>query len=179
MISENELEQLALTWFQDSGWEFRHGPDIASDGDTPERADYRQAILPGRLLDELWRLNPQVPEAVLDEVLHRLTKPGQLSLIQNNRDFHEALRDGVPVEYDQGGEKRGDRVRLIDFTQPERNRFLVVNQFTIQGVRHTRRPDIVVFINGLPLAGIELKNPADESADIWEAYDQLQTYKTR
>lgn len=176
-MNEQQLEQLCLSWFQDSGWEFVHGPDIAPDGDTPERTDYRQVLLPDRVLETLRRLNRQVPAVVLDEVLHSLTKPDQPSLIQNNRDFHEALRDGVSVEYDQGGEKRGDRVRLIDFTQPERNRFLIVDQFTIQGARHTRRPDIVVFINGLPVAVIELKNLADEQTDIWAAFNQLQTYK--
>src|SRR5712692_7943789 len=106
-MNEQQLERLCLSWFQDSGWEFRHGPDISPDGSTPERIDYRQVLLPSRVLDALQRLNPQVPEAVLDEVVHRLAKPDQLSLIQNNRAFHEALLDGVPVEYDQGNEKRG------------------------------------------------------------------------
>lgn len=177
VITEDHLEQLCLTWFQDSGWDFLYGPDIAPDGDTPERPDYRQTLLPGRVLEALQRLNPQVPQTVLDDVLHRLAKPEQLSLIQNNRAFHDLLRDGVQVEYDQDGEKRGDCVRLIEFTQPERNRFLVVNQFTVQGTRHTRRPDIVAFINGLPVAVIELKNLADEQTDIWTAFNQLQTYK--
>ena len=179
MITEDHLEQLCLTWFQDSGWDFLYGPDIAPDGDTPERPDYRQTLLPGRVLEALQRLNPQVPQTVLDDVLHRLAKPEQLSLIQNNRAFHDMLRDGVPVEYNQNGEKRGDRVQLIDFTQPERNRYLVVNQFTVQGARHTRRPDIVAFINGLPVAVIELKNLADEQTDIWAAFNQLQTYKAK
>lgn len=177
VITENYLEQLCLTWLQDSGWDYLYGPNIAPDGGTPERSDYRQSLLPSRVLEALQRLNPQVPQTVLDEVLHRLAKPEQLSLIQNNRAFHDLLRDGVAVEYDQGGEKRGDRVRLIDFTQPGRNRFLIVNQFTVQGTRHTRRPDIVAFINGLPVAVIELKNLADEQADIWAAFNQLQTYK--
>jgi type I restriction enzyme, R subunit len=176
-MNEQQLERLCLSWFQDAGWEFVHGSDIALDGGTPERIDYRQVLLPGRVLDTLRRLNPQVPEAILDGVLHRLAKPDQPSLIQNNRAFHEALLDGIPMEYDQGGEKRGDRVRLIDFAQSDRNRFLVVNQFTIQGTRQTRRPDIVVFINDLPVAVIELKNLADAQTDIWAAFNQLQTYK--
>lgn len=177
MITENELETLALTWFQDSGWEYRQGPDIAPDGETPEREDYRQILLAGRLKESLHRLNPDIPEAVLDEVLHQIAKPGHPSLILNNRAFHEALLDGVPVVVEIDGVKRGDRARLIDFEHPEQNRFLVVNQFTVQGTKQPRRPDLVCFINGLPIAVIELKNPAAEQADIWSAFNQLETYK--
>ncbi len=177
MITEDHLEQLALTWFQDAGWEYRFGPDIAPDGDTPERADYRQVLLPGRLHEALRRLNPDVPDAVLEEVLHRVAKLHEPSVIQNNRRFHEALLDGVPVEVEIAGVKRGDRVRLIDFEHPEQNRFLVVNQYTVQGTKQPRRPDLVCFINGIPIAVIELKNPATEQADIWSAFNQLETYK--
>ncbi|MBU0594213.1 MAG: type I restriction endonuclease subunit R [Gammaproteobacteria bacterium] len=177
MITEDQLEQLALTWFQDCGWEYRHGPDIAPDGDTPERADYRQVLLQERLLEALRRLNPDVPDAVLGEVLHRVAKLHEPSLIQSNRSFHEALLDGVPVEVQRDGEKRGDRVRLIDFEHPDQNRFLVVNQFTVQGTKQPRRPDLVCFINGIPIAVIELKNPALAQADIWSAFNQLETYK--
>jgi type I restriction enzyme R subunit len=177
MITENELEKLALTWFQDTGWEYRYGPDLAPDGDAPERTDYRQVLFMDRLMEALRRLNPNVPNPVLEEVLHRIAKPGHPSLVLNNRSFHEALLDGLPVEVEQAGEKRGDRVRLIDFETPERNRYLVVNQYTVQGTRQPRRPDLVCFINGLPIAVIELKNPAVEQADIWSAFNQLQTYK--
>jgi type I restriction enzyme R subunit len=177
MITEDHLEQLALTWFQDSGWEYVYGPDIAPDGDAPERADYRQVILPGRLLDALRRLNPTIPGAVLDEVVHRVGKLHEPSLLKSNRTFHELLLDGVAVEVETDGVKRGDRVRLMDFEQTELNQFLVVNQFTIQGVKQPRRPDLVCFINGLPIAVIELKNPAAEQADIWSAFNQLDTYK--
>ena len=177
MITEDHLEQLALTWFQDAGWEYRHGPDIAPDGDTPERADYRQVLLQGRLFDALRRLNPDVPDAVLDEVLHRVAKLHEPSVIQSNRSFHEALLDGLAVIVETNGEKRGDRVRLIDFEHPEQNRFLVVNQFTVQGAKQPRRPDLVCFINGIPIAVIELKNTASEQADIWSAFNQLETYK--
>jgi type I restriction enzyme R subunit len=177
MLSENELEALALTWFQDSGWEYRHGPDIAPDGETPERADYRQVLLSGRLREALDRLNPGVPEAVLDEVLHRLQRLHEPTLTQSNRRFHEALIDGLPAEVEQGGVKRGDRVRLIDFEHPQVNRYLVVNQYTVQGTKQPRRPDLVCFVNGLPIALIELKNPGAEQADIWSAFNQLDTYK--
>ena len=149
MITENEIETLALTWFQDSGWEFRHGPDLAPDGETPERTDYRQVVFASRLREALQRLNPGVPEAVLDEVLHRVVKLQEPSLVQSNRRFHEALIDGLPVDVEQDGVKRGDRVRLIDFEQQQANRYLVVNQYTVQGTRQPRRPDLVCFINGL------------------------------
>jgi len=177
MITENELEKIALTWFQDTGWEYRYGPDLAPEGETPERGDYRQVLLPDRLLKAMCRLNPNIPEPILEEVLSRIAKPGHPSLILNNRNFHEALLDGLPVEVEQAGEKRGDRVRLMDFEVPERNRYLVVNQYTVQGTRQPRRPDLVCFINGLPIVVIELKNPAVEQADIWSAFNQLQTYK--
>jgi len=177
MITEDHLEQLALTWFQDSGWEYCYGPDIAPDGTAPERADYRQVVLAVRLLDALRRLNPDIPEVVLDEVVHRVGKLHEPSLIQSNRVFHELLLDGVAVEVEVDGVKRGDRVRLMDFEHPENNRFLVVNQFTIQGIKQPRRPDLVCFINGLPIAVLELKNPATEQADIWSAFNQLETYK--
>lgn len=177
MITENRLEALALTWFQDTGWEYRHGADIAPDGDTPERTDYRQVLLQGRLHEALHRLNPDVPDAVLEEVLHRVAKLREPSVIQSNRRFHETLLDGVPVEVEIDGVKRGDRVRLIDFEHPENNFFLVVNQFTVQGTKQPRRPDLVCFINGIPIAVIELKNTASEQADIWSAFNQLETYK--
>ncbi|MCB1599967.1 MAG: type I restriction endonuclease subunit R [Rhodanobacteraceae bacterium] len=176
-MTEDQLEQLALTWFQDAGWEYRHGPDLAPDGETPERSDYRQVVLTGRLREALQRLNPGVPDSVLDEVLHRATKLHEPLLIQNNRRFHEALVDGLPVEVEQDGHKRGDRVRLVDFEHPQANRWLVVNQFTVQGSKQPRRPDLVCFVNGLPIAVIELKNPAAEQADIWSAFNQLDAYK--
>src|SRR3569623_1565490 len=175
--SEEKLEQLTLNWFQDTGWEYRHGPDIAPDCDTPERTDYRQVLLQGRLHEALHRLNPDVSDSVLEEVLQRVAKLREPSVIQSNRRFHETLLDGVPVEVEIDGVKRGDRVRLMDFERPENNLFLVVNQFTAQGTKQARRPDLVCFINGIPIAVIELKNTASEQADIWSAFRQLETYK--
>ncbi len=176
-MTEDDLEQLTLAWFQDTGWDYRHGPDIAPDGETPERDDYRQILLSGRLRAALHRFNPGISEAALDDVVHQMAKPGLPSLILNNRGFHEALLEGVPVEVEIDGEKRGDRVRLIDFEHPERNDFLVVNQFTVPGTKQPRRPDLVCFINGIPIAVIELKNTTSEQADIWAAFNQLETYK--
>lgn len=178
MLTEDTLEQLALTWFQDSGWEYRHGSDIALDGETPERTDYRQVVLTGRLREALHRLNPGVPTSVLDDVLHRVMALHEPSLLLSNRRFHEALIDGLPVEVETDGEKRGDRVRLIDFDDARANRWLVVNQFTVLGSKQPRRPDLVCFVNGLPIAVIELKNLSDEAADIWTAFNQLGVYKS-
>ncbi|WP_428425786.1 type I restriction endonuclease subunit R [Methylibium sp.] len=178
-MSEDELERLCLTWFQDVGWTFRHGPDIAPDAQSPVRKDWREVVLSSELETALTQLNPQTPPVVLQEAAALVSRPDQPSLLQNNRRLHELLCDGVPVEItDAQGLKRGDRVRLIDFDNPERNRFLVVNQFTVQGSKgKPRRPDLVCFINGLPIAVLELKNTASETADIWSAFNQLQTYK--
>ena len=179
MITEGQLEQLCLAWFAESGYDYVSGPTIAPDGATPERPDYKQILLAGRLLEALQRINPYIPIDTLHEhVVHLLGKPDSPVLIRNNYSFQKYLLDGVPVEYtDANDEKRSDSAQLIDFLNPTNNEFLVVNQFTIQGSKGNRRPDIVVFINGLPIAVIELKNPADEHADVWKAYDQLQTYK--
>ena len=176
-ITEAQLEQLCLQWFQDTGWSYAHGPDIAPEGDSPERADYRAVVLKNRLSQAVQRINPHLPPAVLDTVVHLVTTPDHPSLIQNNRTFHRLLMEGVPVEFTRDDKKEADHAQLIDFATPENNDFLVVNQFTISGTKQPRRPDIAVFINGLPLAVIELKNPRDENADVWTAYGQLQTYK--
>jgi len=179
MITEDQLEQLCLGWFREGDYEYAYGPDIAHDGEAPERADYRQTVLTGRLLDALERINPYIPKATLEEqVVHILTKPEHPVLIQNNRSFQRLLLDGVPVQYtNEDDKKKADHVQLIDFQNLDNNQFLVVSQFTVQGTKMNRRPDVVVFINGLPIAVIELKNLADESADVWDAYNQLQTYK--
>ncbi|MGB3968242.1 MAG: type I restriction endonuclease subunit R [Planctomycetota bacterium] len=177
MITEKELEEHALTWLQDVGWQYAFGPDLAPDGATPERTDYRQVLLQSRLLAALRRLNPDVPGTTLEEVAVRLTHPEHLSLAHDNRAFHTMLLDGVPTEFERDGRRVSDKVRLIDFARPAANDFLVCNQFTITGTARPRRPDILAFVNGIPLVDIELKNPADEETDVWEAWRQLQTYK--
>ena len=124
------------------------------------------------------RLNPRLPESAVEEVVHVVTKPEHPSLVQNNRAFHRYLMDGVLVEFTNAqGEKEAHYAQLVDFTWASRNDFLVVNQFTITGTKKPRRPDLVCFVNGLPLGLIELKNPADKQADVWKAFDQLQTYQ--
>jgi type I restriction enzyme, R subunit len=178
MIDENQLEQLAIQWFRDTGWSYAHGPEIAPEGSAPERADFREVVLRSRLAEAVARLNPAFPTATVDEVVNFVSKPEQPSLAQNNYNFHRLIIEGVAVNFtNSAGEADSDQARLVDFQEPKNNDFLVVNQFTVSGSKQPRRPDMVVFVNGLPLAVIELKNPADENADIWKAYDQLQTYK--
>jgi type I restriction enzyme R subunit len=179
MITEDQLEQLCLGWFFEGGYEYANGYDLAHDGIAPERGDYKQILLTGRLLDTLQRINPQIPVSTLEEqVVHVLSKPEHPVLIQKNRAFQQYLLEGMPIEYtDKNGDKQTDHVQIIDFHNPDNNQFLVVNQFTVKGTKMNRRPDLVVFINGLPIAVIELKNLSDENAGIWEAYNQLQTYK--
>jgi type I restriction enzyme R subunit len=178
MINEDQLEQLALTWFQETGWSYQPGPAIAPEAPASERADYRTVVLRGRLAAAVRRLNPKLPESAVEEVVHIVTTPDHPSLVQSNRALHRLLTDGVKIEFvNAAGQKETDYAQLIDFQNPANNDFLVINQFTITGTKKPRRPDIIVFVNGLPLAVVELKNPADVNADIWDAYGQLQTYK--
>lgn len=177
MMNEQELEDLCIRWFQEAGWQWVHGPDIAPDSDAPERADYRQVILHDRLLAALVRINPQIPVGALDQALHTVQTISEPQTVLRNRSFHRLVLSGVTVEFTDGETKKIDLAHLIDFSTPRNNEFLVVNQFTVTGSKQPRRPDIVVFINGLPLAVIELKNPSNEQTDVWDAFNQLQTYK--
>ena len=177
-ITEAEVEQAALFWLSALGWQVAHGPDIAPDTPNAERADYGQVALERRLRDSLAELNPGLPADALDDSFRRLTRPDGSTLEARNRAFHRMLVNGVEVEYrESGGRVRGDQVRVIDFDDPANNGWLAVNQLTVTENRNTRRADIVLFVNGLPLGIIELKNPADEDATIWTAYQQIQTYK--
>ncbi|MDD1621899.1 MAG: type I restriction endonuclease subunit R [Methylococcaceae bacterium] len=177
MMNEQQLENQCIAWFQETGWQFVHGPDIAPDGATPERADYRQVILRDRLLAALARINPHIPATALEQAVHAVQTISEPQAVMRNRSFHRLLLSGAVVEFSVGDEKKSDLVHLIDFANPRNNEFLVANQFTVTGVKQPRRPDLVAFINGLPLAVIELKNPANEQTDVWDAFNQLQTYK--
>ncbi len=176
-MTEDQLEQEALGWLADVGWQLRYGPDLAPDGHRPERANYRQVVLVERLRQAIAALNPGVPAAAREDALKQVLDLGTPALLAANRQFHRLLVNGVQVEYQVAGETRGDFVRLVDWAAPLHNEWLAVNQFSIQGQRHTRRPDIMLFVNGLPLVLLELKNPADLNADVWKAFHQLQTYK--
>ena len=176
-MTEDQLEQEALGWLVDVGWQVRYGPDLAPDGHRPERANYRQVVLVERLRHAIAALNPGVPAAAREDALKQVLDLGTPALLAANRQFHRLLVNGVQVEYQLAGETRGDFVRLVDWAAPLHNEWLAVSQFSVQGQRHTRRPDIVLFVNGLPLVLLELKNPADPHADVWKAFHQLQTYK--
>ena len=176
-IYESDIENASLDWFSDLGYTVLHGPDIAPDTPDAERSSYNEVILTRRLRDAVANLNPNIPAEAQEEAIRKVLNPDSHTLVQNNRAFHQMLVDGIEVEYRQlDGTIRGDRVRLIDFDIPENNDWLAVNQFTVVETSE-RRPDIVLFINGLPLAVIELKNPTDEKATILTAFRQIQTYK--
>ncbi|NIA10136.1 MAG: HsdR family type I site-specific deoxyribonuclease, partial [Nitrospiraceae bacterium] len=192
-IYESTVEESALAWFEELGWSVLHGPDIAPGEPAAERRSYSDVILRDRLESAIDSLNPDLPREAKEEALRKVLLLDSPSLVLNNRSFHKMLTDGIPVEYRRepspqpspdGRGRMGtesvityDAVRLVDFENPEANDWLVANQFTVVEGQHNRRPDIVVFLNGLPLAVIELKNPTDENATIESARKQLDTYK--
>ena len=185
-LTESEIESAALAWLAGLGYQTVFGPDIAPGMPGAERTDYSEVVLAQRLRDALAWLNPQVPADALEEAFRKLTLPDSPSLVVNNHVIHKYLVEGVPVEYQRAdGSIGGDLVRVLDYDEPENNEFLAVNQFTVVEGRGdsqfapTRRPDIVLFINGLPIAVMELKNAATENATVWTAFNQLQTYKTQ
>jgi type I restriction enzyme R subunit len=176
-MTEDQLEQETLAWLADVGYALANCPDIAFDGESPERADYKQTLLIQRLREAIARINPTIPTAAREDAFRQIQDLGIPAQLSANRHFHKLLVNGVPVQYQRDGETVGDFVHLVDWQNPAENDWLAVNQYTIKGARHTRRPDIILFVNGLPIVLIELKNPADENADVWKAFDQIQTYK--
>jgi type I restriction enzyme R subunit len=170
-FSESDVESAALEWLRAAGWQVAHGPEIAPGTAAAERADYGEVVLTRRLRDALARLNPRLPAEALEDAYRKLTRPEGAELLPRNRHVHRLLVDGVTVEYrDRDGAIRGAQARVIDFDDPANNDWLAVNQFTIVENKRERRPDVVLFVNGLPLAVIELKNAADEEATLWTAY---------
>ena len=179
-FTESTVEDAALAWLEASGWQVTHGPDIAPDMPGAERADYGEVVLVQRLRDALTRLNPDLPAEALEDAFRKLIRIDAPSLVEHNRLVHRMLVDGVNVEYRRpDGSIAGAQAQVIDYDNPDRNDWLAVNQFSVQEGQYTRRPDIVLFVNGLPLAVIELKNPADENATVESAYQQLQTYQAQ
>ncbi|MDA3499520.1 type I restriction endonuclease subunit R [Acinetobacter baumannii] len=176
-MNETQLENLCLDWFLDNGWEIVHGVDIAPDSSNPLRKDFNQVLLESDVQAAFERLNPHLPASCFEQVWQKLSKPESLDLVINNRAFHHMLLEGVPVTYKKQDDWVHDHAFLVDFNHVQQNRFVAVNQFTIQGTKQPRRPDIICFINGIPFAVLELKSPTDEQCDIWDAFNQLQTYK--
>lgn len=176
-MNETQLENLCLDWFLENGWEVVHGIDIAPDSSNPLRKDYKQVLIESDLHAAFERLNPHLPTSCFEQVWQKLSKPESLDLVINNRAFHRMLLEGVPVTYKKQDDWVHDHAFLVDFNHVHQNRFVAINQFTILGTKQPRRPDIICFINGIPFAVLELKSPTDENADIWDAFNQLQTYK--
>ena len=179
MVSEAEVEQVALCWLSSLGWQVAYGPDIAPDTPGAERDDFTQVVLEERLRDALFNLNPGLPASALGTGLRNLINADGPTLETRNRAFHKALTHGVtvPVRRDDGT-MSGEPATVVDFENPDNNDWLAVNQFTVKENQSTRRADIVLFLNGMPVGIIELKNPADENTDVWDAWQQLQTYES-
>lgn len=176
-MNETQLENLCLDWFSENGWEVVHGIDIAPESSNPLRKDYKQILIEADLQAAFERLNPHLPASCFEQVWQKLSKPESLDLVTNNRAFHRMLLEGVPVTYKKQDDWVHDHAFMVDFNHVHQNRFVAINQFTILGTKQPRRPDIICFINGIPFAVLELKSPTDENADIWDAFNQLQTYK--
>ncbi|WLI72859.1 type I restriction endonuclease subunit R [Halomonas alkalicola] len=176
-MTEDQLEQQCLRWFAEGGWEIAHGPDLAPDGEVPERGDYRQVLLLADLEAAIRRINPHLPQNAVEQAIAVVRKPESLDVAISNRTFHRLLLDGVPVEYKRDDRVIHDQAFLVDFGDLSANRFRAINQFTLEGAKQLRRPDVVCFINGLPLAMLELKSPGAENVSIWDAFHQVQTYK--
>lgn len=177
-FNESVVEQAALAWLNRLGWSVVQGLEIAPEEPRAERANYAQVVLEARLGDAIARLNPSLPVEALADAFRQLTRPPGADLSARNRAVHRLLVEGVTVEYRApDGAIRGAQARVLDFDDQHNNDWLAVNQFTVIENKHTRRPDVILFVNGLPLAVLELKNAADEDATIWTAYQQLQTYK--
>ena len=181
---ESTVEEASLAWLDDLGYQIAFGPDLACDGKHPERQNYQEVVLNERLQAALRQINPDLPASVLEEAFNQLTRLDQTSLLRNNHALHHLLVEGIPIDY-KGPDGRliSGRVWAIDWENIDQNDWLAVNQYTVeasyQNNKVNRRPDVVIFVNGLPLGVIELKNTADANATIWSAFNQLQTYKAQ
>jgi type I restriction enzyme R subunit len=172
------VEEAALAWLGSLGYRIKHGPEVAPGELAAERTNYSQIVLEDRLRQALARLNPDLPAQALDDAFRKLIRPEGPTLDTRNRAVHRMLVEGVTVEYRRlDGSIAGAQARVLDFNKPDNNDWLVINQCSVSENRHSRRLDVVLFVNGLPLAVLELKNAADEDATVWAAFQQLQTYQ--
>ena len=176
VISEDHIEQVIVQEFIDIGYEYLNGVEISPEGLYQER-EYNEVVLKNRLQEAIAKINPTIPYEAREEALKKVLRSDSPELFQNNYQFHKYLTDGVEVEYRKESRIAGDKVWLVDYENPLNNEFLVVNQFTVIEGNVNKRPDVILFVNGLPLVVIELKNAADENANVNAAFNQLQTYK--
>lgn len=166
IVTEDHVELQSIDWFKDLGYQYKCGYDIAPGEAESERKDYRSVVIEERLVSALNRINPELPASAIQLAVTQLTSPNIPALISCNRQVHQWLTKGINVTYHEGNQEIGKQLKVIDYENPENNDWLIANQFTIHGHKHNRRPDLIVFINGLPLAVIELKNIADENTDM-------------
>ena len=176
-ITESAIEEFAVELLEKQGYQYIYAPSVAPDSDTSERQSFEDVLLMERLRTAVGRINPTLPEDIREDAIKQIQRLNSPELIVNNEVFHRMLTEGIKVSYQKDGYRRGDLVWLIDFKNPENNDFLVANQFTVIENNVNKRPDVILFVNGLPLVVIELKNPADENATVRSAFKQLQTYK--
>ena len=176
-ITESAIEEFALALFEKQGYQYAYGPDIAPDSDNPARLSFADVLLSDKLRAAVARINPTISFDIREDAVKQIERISSPELLSNNETFHRMLTEGIKVTCQKNGDSRGDLVWLIDFQDPEQNDFLVVNQFTVIENGVNKRPDLILFVNGLPLVVIELKNAADENATIRSAFKQLQTYK--
>lgn len=176
-ITENIIESFAIELLDKLGYEYIYAPDIAPDGQNPERESYEQVLLMNRLQNAVKRINRSIPAAAQAEALKEIQRISSPELLVNNETFHRFLTEGIPVSKRVDGDDRGDRVWLIDFKNPHNNEFLVANQFTIVEGGKNKRPDVILFVNGIPLVMIEVKNAANENTTVHSAFKQVETYK--
>lgn len=177
-ITETDIELLAIEELEKLGWQYLYAPQIAYDGEFPERDSYADVVLKERLKSAISKINSEIPATALEQAFNEVMRIHTPDLLQTNENFHSLLTEGIKVEYQKDGETRGDRVFLIDYKNPLNNEFLALNQFTVIENNQNKRPDLVLFVNGLPLIIVELKNPADEKATVQKAFTQLQNYKS-
>lgn len=177
IITENDIELYTIEEIEKQGFRYVYGPSIAPDGEVPERQAYHDILLVGRLRAAIQKLNPHIPADAQEQALNIVQRIASPDLLNNNETFHKLLIEKVKVPYQQDGYERSHEVALIDFENPLDNEFLIINQYTVIENNQNKRPDILLFVNGIPLVLIELKNAADENATLRKAYDQIQTYK--
>lgn len=176
-ITESIIEEFTIELLEKQGYQYIYGPDVAPDSDAPARESFEDVILIDRLRNEVARINPKISADVREDAIKQIQRLNSPEQIANNETFHRMLTEGVNITYQKDGNSRGDLVWLVDFNEPDNNDFVVLNQFTVIENNSNKRPDVILFVNGLPLVVIELKNPVDENATIKSAFRQLETYK--